>query len=179
MLGLAAPSSLARKAVDVLAQTPADILTVLLLLGYIGTVAESSTTSILSSTDLLVVGQRWRLLKVPMGWDFNRVHVWAASTLVKEELGWEVGSGSGYPFKVRLREPQSWMDDSRTLKSLIKYGYISLHHRAVAVSSNSDARADLTQAPRTPHRLYLAPRRPRQGVQPRPQPHETDPDAPL
>jgi hypothetical protein len=118
MLGLAAPSSLARKAVDVLAQTPADILTVLLLLGYIGTVAESSTTSILSSTNLLVVGQRWRLLKVPMGWDFNRVHVWAASTLVKEELGWEVGLGFGYPFQVRMRGSQSWMDDSCALKDL-------------------------------------------------------------
>jgi hypothetical protein len=117
MLGLAAPSSLARKAVDVLAQTPADILTVLLLLGYIGTVAESSTTSILSSTDLLVVGQRWRLLKVPMGWDFNRVHVWAASTLVKEELGWEVGLGFGYPFQVRMRGSQSWMDDLRILRN--------------------------------------------------------------
>jgi hypothetical protein len=116
MLGLAAPSSLARKAVDVLAQTPADILTVLLLLGYIGTVAESSTTSILSSTDLLVVGQMWRLLKVPMGWDFNRVHVWAALSLVKEESEWEVGSGFGYPFQVRIRGSQSWVDDSCALK---------------------------------------------------------------
>jgi hypothetical protein len=117
MLGLAAPSSLARKAVDVLAQTPADILTVLLLLAYIGTVAEFSTPNLLSSTDLLVVGQRWRLLKVPMGWDFNRVHVWAASTLVKEELGWEVGSGFGYPFQVRMRGSQSWMDDLCTLRN--------------------------------------------------------------
>jgi hypothetical protein len=116
MLGLAAPSSLARKAVDVLAQTPADILTVLLLLAYIGTVAESSTTSILSSTDLLVVGQRWRLLEVPMGWDFNRVHVWAASAFVREESEWEVGSGFGYPFQVRIRGSQSWVDDSCALK---------------------------------------------------------------
>jgi hypothetical protein len=116
MLGLAAPSSLARKAVDVLAQTPADILTVLLLLAYIGTVAESSTTSILSSTDLLVVGQRWRLLEVPMGWDFNRVHVWAASALVREESEWEVGSGFGCPFQVRIRGSQSWVDDSCALK---------------------------------------------------------------
>jgi hypothetical protein len=116
MLGLAAPSSLAGKAVDVLAQTPADILTVLLLLGYIGTVAESSPTNLLSSPDLLEMGQRWRVLRVPMAWDFNRVHVWASMALVREELGWEGLNGMGQlrdPFQLSSLGCQSGMSDSR------------------------------------------------------------------
>lgn len=111
MLGLAAPTPLARKAVDVLAQTPADILTVLLLLGYIGMVIESTSPMHLqlpvnTNVDLIQVGQRWRVLRVPMAWDLNRVHVWAAVALVREELGWEGLNelGTGHPSQVSSLE---------------------------------------------------------------------------
>ena len=193
MLGLAAPTPLARKAVDVLAQTPADILTVLLLLGYIGTIAESQSTFVQLPVDigLVEVGQRWRVLRVPMGWDFNRVHVWASMALVREELGWEVGLGSGYPFQVRSLGSKSWVDDSRRRSATRFRGMLSItdtlytfpHHHTLAVITNSNlnAPAHRTRNPRTLHRLYLAPRRHRQGIQPQPQPqpYEADTDAPL
>jgi hypothetical protein len=85
---LLAPSPLAQKSVDVLAKTSPDILTILLLLGYIGMVVETTPSQF--PFDVVLVGQRWKILAAPLRWDLNRVHVWAALALVREEYGREV-----------------------------------------------------------------------------------------
>ncbi|KAG7532110.1 hypothetical protein FFLO_03852 [Filobasidium floriforme] len=145
MLGLAAPTPLARKAVDVLAQTPADILIVLLLLGYIGTVAESSPTNLLSSPDLLEMGQRWRVLRVPMAWDFNRVHVWASMALVREEFGLDVGLGVGLPFQPSSRTQTS--THMQTVHKILGLPTACIWHLAAIVREYNHDHNPLKQIP--------------------------------